>query len=134
SLRRLSFTIHYFMPEFWTFWDAARNQPLHKQMQLWQDLYVQPHRGVFNDLAVACKPEFDREWAKNSYFPNLPKITPAMRALSDQLRGKYIPPPSASLRSFLTCIGLEIYTSWHLDTALMDAPRRSEVAVRYCSE
>src|SRR5205823_6095352 len=95
-----SFKIHDFTPDFWKFWDTAHDQPLDRQMQLWQDLYVSAHQGVFNDLAVPCKPQFDREWAKNSYFPNLPKITPAMRALSDGLRRQIHPATKRFLGSF----------------------------------
>lgn len=95
-----TFALHDFMPEFWKFWNAAHDQPLDKQMQLWQDVYIRAHQAVFDDLAVACKPEFDREWAKSSYFPNLPKITPMMRALSDQLREEIGPATERFLKTF----------------------------------
>jgi hypothetical protein len=95
-----TFILHDFMPEFWRFWDAARDQPLDKQMQLWRDLYVRPHQAVFDDLAVPCKPQFDSEWAKSSYFPNLPKITPAMHAISDELREQIHPATARFLKTF----------------------------------
>lgn len=95
-----SFAIHDLMPEFWRFWDAARNQPIEKQMQLWQEVYVRPHQAVFDDLAIPCKPEFETEWAKSSYFPNLPKITPAMRAVSNQLQEQIHPAAQRFLETF----------------------------------
>jgi hypothetical protein len=49
------FTIHDFMPEFWQFWKAAENQPVERQAELWQSLYVSKHRAVFDDLADPCK-------------------------------------------------------------------------------
>ena len=44
-----SFTIHNFMPDFWQFWEAAENQPVERQAELWQSLYVSKHQGVFED-------------------------------------------------------------------------------------
>jgi len=63
-----SFTVHNFMPEFWMFWAAAKDQPIDRQAQLWQDYYVRPHQAVFNDLAQPCKDEFDSEWARARYL------------------------------------------------------------------
>jgi hypothetical protein len=83
-----SFTIHNFMPEFWLFWDAAQNQPVERQMQLWQDIYVKPHQAVFSDLAGPCKDEWDAAWARTKYFPGLPKIVPDIRAMTDTLPQK----------------------------------------------
>jgi hypothetical protein len=45
------FTIHNFMPDFWQFWEAAEKQPVERQAELWQSLYVSKHQAVFNDLA-----------------------------------------------------------------------------------
>jgi hypothetical protein len=95
-----TFAIHNFLPEFWQFWDAAHDQPLDTQMQLWQDLYVKPHQAVFDDLAIPCKPEFDAGWAKTEYFPNLPTIVPAMRVISDRLQQQLGPANERFLRMF----------------------------------
>ena len=88
SAANTSFTIHNFMPEFWTFWSTAQGQQTDRQAQLWQDLYVAPHQAVFDDLAKPCKDEFDATWARSKYFPNLPKVVPAMRAIADTLPQK----------------------------------------------
>jgi len=82
------FTIHDFMPDFWQFWEAAENQPGERQAELWQSLYVSKHQAVFDDLAGPCKDEWDPAWARTRYFPNLPKITPAMRDASADLPEK----------------------------------------------
>ena len=83
-----TFGIHNFMSEFWKFWAAAQNQPVKRQAELWQDLYVMPHQQVFNDLAVPCKDQFDAEWARTHYFPNLPNIVPGMHEIADALPRK----------------------------------------------
>jgi hypothetical protein len=80
-----SFTVHNFMPEFWKFWAAAQGQSIDRQAQLWQDIYVKPHRMVYGDLVKSCKDEFDPEWARAKYFPDLPKLVPAMHAMADSL-------------------------------------------------
>jgi hypothetical protein len=59
-----SFTVHDFLPEFWRFWEAAENQPVERQAQLWQSLYVQRHQAVFDDLAEPCKDQYDPAWAR----------------------------------------------------------------------
>jgi hypothetical protein len=83
-----SFTIHDFMPDFWQFWTAAENQPIERQAELWQNLYVSKHQAVFDDLAGPCKDQWDPAWARAHYFPNLPKIVPAMRAAAENLPQK----------------------------------------------
>jgi len=83
-----SFTIHNFMPDFWQFWQAAENQPVEHQAELWQSLYVSKHQAVFDDLAGPCKDEWDPTWARTHYFPNLPKIVPAMRDAAADLPEK----------------------------------------------
>lgn len=95
-----TFAIHNLMPEFWKFWEAAHDQARDKQMQLWQDVYVKPHQAVFDDLAVPCKPQFDTAWARSNYFPNLPKIAPAMRAVSDQLQQQLGPATERFRKTF----------------------------------
>lgn len=82
------FTIHNFMPDFWKFWDAAKNQPVERQAELWQSLYVSKHQAVFDDLAGPCKDQYDPNWARTHYFPALPKIAPGMRDASENLPGK----------------------------------------------
>jgi hypothetical protein len=95
-----TFTIHNFLPEFWQFWDAAHDQPVDKQMQLWRDLYVKPHQPVFDDLAENCKPEFDPRWAESSYFPALPKLVSGMRVISDDLKQQLGPANERFLKAF----------------------------------
>lgn len=80
-----SFTIHDFTPDFWKFWQAAKSQPIERQAQLWQSVYVAKHQAVFDDLAGPCKDQYDPAWAKANYFPNLRKIVPAMRNATNNL-------------------------------------------------
>lgn len=82
------FTIHNFMPDFWQFWATAENQPMERQAELWQSLYVSKHQPVFDDLAGPCKDQWDPAWARTRYFPNLPKIVPAMRDVAENLPEK----------------------------------------------
>jgi hypothetical protein len=93
-----NFTIHNFMPEFWTFWAAAHDQPTGRQAQLWQDLYVRPHQAVFDELAKPCAKSFDAARAK--YFPKLPKIVPAMHAMADALPQKLTAAQDRFLKMF----------------------------------
>jgi hypothetical protein len=83
-----SFTIHDFMPDFWQFWTAAENQPVERQAELWQTLYVSKHQAVFDDLAGPCKDQWDPAWARAHYFPSLSKIAPAMRNAAKDLPQK----------------------------------------------
>ena len=76
-----TFVIHDFTPGFWRFWQAAQNQPVEQQEKLWQQLYVAPHRTVFDDLAGPCKVEYDPVWAQAHYFPALPGVVPRIRAM-----------------------------------------------------
>jgi hypothetical protein len=82
------FTIHNFMPDFWQFWQAAENQPVERQAELWQSLYVSKHQPVFDDLAGPCKDQWDPAWARTRYFPNLPKIASSMRDATANLPEK----------------------------------------------
>jgi hypothetical protein len=75
------FSIHDFTPDFWRFWEAAQNQPMEKQAQLWQDLYVSRHQEVFNDLATPCKDQWNPAWSRSHYLPDLPKLVPGIRTL-----------------------------------------------------
>jgi hypothetical protein len=83
-----TFTIHDFMPDFWKFWQTAESQPVERQAELWQSLYVSKYQPVFDDLAGPCKDQYDPAWAKAHYFPNLPKIVPAMRDATNNLPDK----------------------------------------------
>ena len=83
-----SFAIHDFMPDFWQFWAAAENQPVVRQAELWQNLYVSKHQAVFDDLAGPCKDQWDPAWARARYFPNLPRIAPSMRDATANLPEK----------------------------------------------
>jgi len=95
-----SFTIHNFMPDFWNFWQAAENQPVERQAQLWQSLYVSKHQAVFDDLAGPCKDQWDSAWANTRYFPKLPNIVPAMHAASDNLPEKLAAAQAKFVRRF----------------------------------
>lgn len=94
------FTIHNFMPDFWQFWQAAENQPVERQAELWQSLYVSKHQAVFDDLAGPCKDQWDPAWARTRYFPNLPKIAPAMRDATQDLPEKLATTQSRFLGQF----------------------------------
>lgn len=76
-----TFAIHDLTPDFWRFWEAAQNQPVEQQAQLWQQLYVAPHQAVFNDLATPCKDQFDRVWLRTRYLADLPRVVPAIREI-----------------------------------------------------
>ena len=76
-----TFAIHDFTPDFWRFWQAARDRPVAQQERLWQQLYVAPHQAVFDDLAGPCKVEYDPAWARAHYFPGLPGVVPKIRAM-----------------------------------------------------
>jgi hypothetical protein len=76
-----TFAIHDLTPDFWRFWEAAQDRPVEQQAQLWQRLYVGPHQTVFDDLAPACKDQFDAGWFRAHYLPDLPRVVPAIRAM-----------------------------------------------------
>jgi hypothetical protein len=76
-----TFAIHDFTPDFWRFWEAARNQPVEQQAQMWQQLYVAPHQAVFDDLSTACKDQYDAVWFRTHYLPDLPRVVPAIRTM-----------------------------------------------------
>jgi len=77
----LPFAIHDFTPDFLRFWDAAQNQPVEQQAQLWQQLYVAPHQKVFDDLATPCKDQYDAGWFRANYLKELPRLVPAIRTM-----------------------------------------------------
>jgi hypothetical protein len=76
-----TFAIHDFTPDFWKFWEAAQNQPVEQQARLWQQLNVAPHQAVFDDLAPACQEQWDAAWSRAHYFPDLPRVVPAIRSI-----------------------------------------------------
>jgi hypothetical protein len=76
-----TFAMHDFTPDFWRFWEAAQNQPVDRQAQLWQQLYVSRHQAVFDDLATACKDQWDAAWARTHYLKDLPRVVPAIRTM-----------------------------------------------------
>jgi hypothetical protein len=80
-----TFAIHDFTPDFWKFWEAAQNQPVEQQAQLWQQLYVSKHQAVFDDLAQPCEPEWNDDWFRAHYLKELPKVVPAIRTISSGL-------------------------------------------------
>ena len=95
-----SFRIHNLMPDFWRFWAAAQGRPVARQAELWQTLYVKPHRALFDDLAAACKDEFAPAWARANYFPNLPAIVAGMRGADSGLPRKLSAARQRFLRMF----------------------------------
>jgi hypothetical protein len=76
-----TFAVHDFTPDFWRFWEAAKNLPVEQQARLWQQLYVVPHQAVFNDLATPCKDQYDAVWFRTKYLADLPRVVPAIRAI-----------------------------------------------------
>lgn len=94
------FRIHDLMPDFWRFWAAARGQSVVRQAQLWQQLYVKPQQALFDDLAPACKNEYDPAWARAHYFPDLPKLVPDMHAAAANLPRKLSSARHRFLRMF----------------------------------
>lgn len=77
----VTFAVHDFTLDFWRFWEAAQNQPVEQQARLWQQLYVSRHQAVFDDLATACKDQWDAAWSRSHYFPGLPRVVPAIRTM-----------------------------------------------------
>lgn len=94
------FVIHDFTPEFWQFWAAARNQPIERQAELWQQLYVAPHQAVFNDLATPCKDQFDAGWFRAHYLPQLPGVIPSIRTMVASLAQQLEEANSRFLKTF----------------------------------
>jgi hypothetical protein len=76
-----TFAIHDFTPDFWRFWEAAQNQPVEQQARLWQELNVAPHQAVFDDLATPCRDQWDAAWSRAHFFPDLPRVVPAIRSI-----------------------------------------------------
>jgi hypothetical protein len=96
----VTFAIHDFTPDFWRFWEAAQNQPVEQQAQLWQQLYVSRHQAVFNDLATPCKDQWDPAWSRAHYLPDLPKLVPGIRALVADLPRQLEDANSRFLKTF----------------------------------
>jgi len=95
-----TFTMHDFTPDFWRFWEAAQNQPVEQQAQLWQQLYVARHQAVFNDLATACKGQWDAAWSRSRFLVDLPRVVPAIRAMVAGLPRQLEEANSRFLKSF----------------------------------
>jgi hypothetical protein len=95
-----TFAIHDFTPDFWRFWEAARNQPVEHQARLWQQLNVAPHQAVFNDLAPACKDQWDAAWSRAHFFPDLPRVVPAIRSIVKDLGEQLEQANSRFLKTF----------------------------------
>src|ERR1041384_6605055 len=77
--------VHDFTPDFLRFWGAGQSQPVERQTQLWQQLYVSKHQPVFDELAQNCAPEWNDNWFHAHYLPELPNVVPAMRTISSGL-------------------------------------------------
>lgn len=73
------------MPDFWTFWRAARDEAPGTQLQLWRKLYQQRNAAVFADLNSTCGKDLQAGVLEEQYFPILKGLIPAMRALSASL-------------------------------------------------
>lgn len=95
-----TFAIHDFTPDFWRFWEAAQNQPVEQQAQLWQQLYVSRHQAVFDDLATVCKDQWDTAWSRTHYLPALPRLVPAIRAMVADLPRQLEEANSRFLKTF----------------------------------
>lgn len=96
----VTFAVHDLTPDFWRFWEAAQNQPIEQQGRLWQQLYVSQHQAVFNDLATACKDQWDATWSRTHYLPALPRLVPAIRALAASLPQQLEQANSRFLKTF----------------------------------
>ena len=96
----VTFAVHDFTPDFWRFWEAAQNQPVEQQARLWQQLYVSRHQAVFNDLATACKDQWDASWARTRYLPALPRLVPAIRTMVADLPRQLEEANSRFLKTF----------------------------------
>lgn len=63
-----TFTMHDFTPDFWRFWDAAQNQPVEQQAQLWQELqhelFHRYHRQFFDFEGSSGYPLWTTLWAE----------------------------------------------------------------------
>jgi hypothetical protein len=103
----VTFAVHDFTPDFWRFWEAAQNQPIEQQARLWQQLYVSRHQAVFNDLATACKDQWDATWSRTHYLPALPRVVPAIQAMVAGSK-----PTGGFSKRFQTCSGRATSTSW----------------------
>lgn len=75
------------MPDFWTFWRAARDEAPGTQLQLWRNLYQQRNAAVFADLISTCGKDLQAGVLEEQYFPILKSLIPEMRALSAALPG-----------------------------------------------
>lgn len=95
-----TFAIHDFTPDFWRFREAAQNQPVERQAQLWQQLYVSKHQAVFDELAQPCKGQWNKDWFRTHYLPKLPQEVPAIRAISSGLSRQLDAANSRFLRAF----------------------------------
>jgi hypothetical protein len=73
------------MPDFWSFWRAARGRAPDVQLQLWRQLYQEPNTAVFADLESTCSADLQSDVLEKQYFPILESLIPAMRALSASL-------------------------------------------------
>ena len=93
-----TFAIHDFTPDFWRFWEAAQDQPVERQAQLWQQLYVSKHQAVFDDLAQPCKGQWNADWFRANYLPDLPQAVPAIRDNRRRVCGQQL---DAANRRFL---------------------------------
>ena len=96
-----TFAIHDFTPDFWRFWETAQNQPIERQAQLWQQLYVSKHQAVFDDLAEPCKGQWNDAWLRDHYLPELPQAVPAIHTITAGLRQQLDAASQRFLQTFL---------------------------------
>jgi uncharacterized protein YjaZ len=73
-------TIENICPDFITFWQAAKSQPLEDQIRLWRELYEEPHRDIFEI--------YYRHWGLPSQITSaLARFPQFIPALPSYLRG-----------------------------------------------
>ncbi len=88
------------MPDFWSFWRAARGRAPDVQLQLWRELYQEPNAAVFADLRSTCSADLQADVLEKQYFPVLESLIPAMRALSESLPDAIISVSARFTKSF----------------------------------
>ena len=74
------------MPQFWRFWDAAKNQPLSTQLSLFNDMVVTKYPEIYQESVL--RPGHDESDLKTqiaNFLAEAPAKIAAMRRLSDSL-------------------------------------------------
>jgi hypothetical protein len=79
--------IHDLMPDFWLFWNAAKNESPLQQLESWRSLYIQPNAALFADLAAPCAKHFSDRSLETDYFPTLPQFISEIHSLQQAMPG-----------------------------------------------